>query len=160
MPTNKEMSDVTTEQTFLTGEFFLYPKTKNKYHISVTSARMLWSQEKGKGDCGPDSLMFADIIGCDCLKGKSANDANAYLTVYAYPHRRKFASKKTLRQRQILTVAFESRNSFEENCKEANKWKLLIMSLVRDIHVEFAGTRSMFIKANCVGLFVTSLPAH
>lgn len=139
MPTNKEMSDFTGEQHFLSGDFFLYPKTKIKCHVTVTSARIIWSQEKGKGDCSPDSLTFADIIGCDCLKGQTDKDTNAYLTVYAYPHRKKFASKKTLRQRQILTVAFESKNTFDENCKEANKWRLLIMSLVRNLRVDMAG---------------------
>ena len=123
--------------TLMSGRHFLFPKTKLKYDISVTNLKLTWTLDSPTGST--QSLSFSDILGCDCMKGKSKEDTNAYITVYAYPHRKKFASKKTVRRRQAFTFAFDSKDSFVDNSKDAEPWRNLIMYLSRNIPVRSVG---------------------
>ena len=80
-------------------------------------------------------LSLIDIVGCDCMRGKNEEDTSAYLTVYAYPHKKKFASKKTARSRQPITLAFDKSSSYNENSRGAEQWRVAITALLRGVNI-------------------------
>ena len=142
MAQTQELSDVVTEVTLLSGTFFLYPKTKGKYKIKVSNSSIYWEHTVENANSTKSSkhtLSFNDILGCDCMKGKSKSDVTAYLTTYAYPHKKKFASKKTLRKRHTFTFAFDSKETYEANSKDAEQWRVLISCLAKKVPVSSPG---------------------
>ena len=67
------------------------------------------------------------------MKGKTNDDKNAYLTIYAYPHKKKFASKKTVRQRQTLTLTFSEHNTHSDNERDAMRWRDVLWCLIKKV---------------------------
>ena len=137
MSTSPNNGSAQVETTLLSGRHFLFPKTKLKYDIVVTNLKISWNLDSPSGS--NQVLHFVDILGCECMKGKSAQDVNAYITVYAYPHKKKFASKKTVRQRQTLTFSFDLKSSFAENSNDAEPWVKLINCLAKNVTVNSPG---------------------
>ena len=80
-------------------------------------------------------LSMDDIIGCDCMKGKTEDDKQAYLTVYAYPHKKKLASKRTIRKRETLTLIFNNCDSYDANMKEARMWMNALQCLAKRVDI-------------------------
>jgi hypothetical protein len=80
-------------------------------------------------------ISLDDIIGSDCMKGKTEDDKHAYLTVYAYPHKKKMASKRTIRKRETLTLIFNNCDSYEDNMNEARKWMTVVQCLSKRINI-------------------------
>ncbi len=115
----------------------LYPKLKPHFCVTLTKDGIncipLINGNVAKRTI---FLSLKDIIGCDCFKGQREDDTNAYLTVYAYPHKKKFASKKTARSRQTVTLTYDKQNTFQDNLKEAEKWKIAITALLRGIQLQ------------------------
>ena len=118
----------------------LYPKSRTTYAVTVTTKSIT---------CVPEGLSnlqetekrtieysFRDIIGCDCLRGKTDGDGNAYLVLYIYPHKRKLASKKTTRRRVTLTLMFDQMMSYAENQEAANKWKIMIQAILQGLQIQ------------------------
>jgi len=80
-------------------------------------------------------ISLDDIVGCDCMKGMESGDCSAYLTVYAYPRRKKIGSRRTVRKRETLTLMFNSCDTYDGNLKEAKKWKKVIVCLLKKIRI-------------------------
>lgn len=57
-------------------------------------------------------------------------DISAYLHVYAYVIRNFMIKNGTKRERYTITLTFRSYKSYEENMKEAQKWKRTIRQLI------------------------------
>ncbi|ELT99919.1 hypothetical protein CAPTEDRAFT_126517 [Capitella teleta] len=76
-----------------------------------------------------------DVIGCDCMKGKMDSDPKSYLTVYAYPHKKKFASKKTTRKRQTVIIVFGKSQSRAENEEESKLWWKVIKCILSNVPI-------------------------
>lgn len=125
-----------SEVPILQDELYLYPNKKTKYSIKITNSHIFYNSllEKNarqKYSC----LLLRDVIGCDYRRGKSNTDNSAYLTIYAYPHKKKLIGKKTSRTRETLTLDFSHKNSFEDNQRDAKNWKQAITALINGITI-------------------------
>lgn len=123
-------------EILLTGEFSLYPKSKSLYNISLTSSHIHCvpcAKESSKKSI--ITLSMKDIVGCECMKGKTEDDVCSYLAIYAYPHKKKFASKKTQRRRQSVTITFAAHATRQENEKESTVWRNVIKCLLKKIPI-------------------------
>jgi len=134
-----------SSSVLLEGTFAIYPKTTIEYHVSVTNSEISYvhcmnSHEPTSSKKSTTHVIkFSDVIGADCMRGKTANCSMAYLNVYAYPHRKKLVGSGSLRHRRCVTFIFSRFPSFEENHKDALQWQLVITYLVRKIEVQPEG---------------------
>lgn len=130
------------ESTILGATLSLHPKSKS-FHVSVSKkcitvrpATTHQRQRDSSTDGGSfHQIQLADVIGCECAKGKASSDQNAYLNIFAYPHVKKFGSKKTARQRQVRTLIFDEGKDFQVNNATAIQWKAVICNLLRNIEI-------------------------
>ncbi len=138
------------EKEVLKENLSLYPKTNSVYSVLVTKSAVSLTPLNGKGPSNSSSranrrssvtsnspvLDLKDIVGCECMKGKTSDDKKAYLTIYAYPHSKKFGSEKTLRNRQTITLTFAKHENYMENSQQAAMWKTVLNFLVRNQELE------------------------
>ena len=120
-------------QEFLQGDYVLYPKGKDSFNVIVSqeAINLTPNGTNGKSTLKPMVLKMQDVIGADTLKGKTADDTKAYLTIYAYPLKKKTMSKKLVRKRDAITLTFDKFNSYNENWKSSSQWKTVLNCLVR-----------------------------
>ncbi|XP_045464751.1 sphingosine kinase 2-like [Harmonia axyridis] len=105
-----------------------------------------------------------DIIGCRCLRSKKPerscscqslprstslkvveensvelddSDASAYLYIYAYLLQ-KAKGTPNRRERTIITLRFRSFDKFEDNHREAQRWRTAIKKLINGDHVSYS----------------------
>ena len=129
----------------LEGSFAIYPKTTTEYRVLVTNSEISYVQRTNVHELSSSKkssthvIKFSNVIGADCMRGKTANCRAAYLNIYAYPHRKKFTGSGSLRQRRCVTFVFAQFPSFDENHKDAQQWQLVIAHLVRRIEVKLEG---------------------
>ena len=70
------------------------------------------------------NFQMDDIIGCHLKDTDSVDGINLY--IYAYPHQKKFASKKTIRRKKVLILFFDKHRT-----ELASEWQLTLQSLIR-----------------------------
>ena len=126
--------DPSQQIIILQDELQLYGNKKVLHDIKVTEQCITCVQVAEKN---PKiySLDFKDIIGCDCMKGRLNDDTSAYLTIYAYPHKKKIIGKKTARARETLIICFNRKNSFDENWNDVKVWKKAITALLDGVSI-------------------------
>ena len=133
----------------LEGNYAIYPKLTVKYHVLVTDSQISYvpcvnHQESSTSKKSSEHVIkFLDVIGTDCMRGKTAACSVAYLNIYTYQHHKKFASKDTVRKRHCITFVFSDFPSYEENHKDASQWQLVMMYLIRRIEVKLEGNISL-----------------
>lgn len=128
------------EDSILEATLSLYPKSNyflvsvSKAHITLKPAKANHSQRDSSVNDGKsiNRIHLADAIGCDCAKGRKESDCQAYLSVYTYPHVKKFASKKTARKRQVTSFVFGAGEDFQENYATALHWKAVLCNLIKN----------------------------
>lgn len=140
--------------------FYALSRKQYSYRVSLTPDGLCLTKNGGCDDGSEktDRIPIWDIVGCKCLRnnGKSnscvcrptkttsaadncqvrvpyveAVDCSAYLCVYAYVLK-KVALKNEKRDKMTVTLRFRNSNSYDENSKVAAKWKLEIMTLLRN----------------------------
>jgi len=132
----------------LEGDFAIYPKTTAKYHVKVTNCDIFYvpcvngHERPSSKKPSAHMMKFSDVIGVDCMRGKTSDCPESYLNVYAYPHRKKFASRTSLRSRLCVTFIFSHFSSFEENYKDALQWQLVMRYLIRGISIKPEGSKT------------------
>ena len=127
---------------FLSGELTLHPKPKPLYRVEVTAPAVVCTPLTETGELEPSKALvidFKDIVGCDCLKGKAVTDTNGYLALYSYPKRRKLASKKTVRRREVVTLTFSNHDTYENNIQEAARWKTIMIAALQRLTENIQG---------------------
>lgn len=128
------------EDTVLEATLSLHPKSNyflvsvSKAHITLKPIKANHRQHDSFTDDGKsiNRIHLADAIGCDCAKGRKESDCQAYLSVYAYPRVKKFASKRTARKRQVTTFVFGAGKDFQENYATALHWKAVLCNLMQN----------------------------
>jgi hypothetical protein len=128
----QENGEFAEDGVLLSGEFPLYPKSTTAFTIKLKRDAITWKDQNAKV---AHSFSFKDIIGCDCMKGKTEDDSASYLTIYAYPHKKKFASKKTSRKRQTITIMFKSHTQLSENEKDSFLWWTVVKCLLKKVPI-------------------------
>ncbi|XP_033736835.1 sphingosine kinase 1-like [Pecten maximus] len=81
---------------------------------------------------------MGDIVGCRCRRSKTADDSTAYLTIYAYPFRKRTMSSKLTRIRMDFTFGCNASPSFDDNIRTCAVWRNVVTRLARGQDVAMA----------------------
>ncbi|XP_069124226.1 sphingosine kinase 1-like isoform X2 [Argopecten irradians] len=133
------MASKKSEQ-LLKGAFSLYPRTKPTFMVSLTRMGLTYQNTEEcdeKEDC-IRHINMGDIVGCRCRRSKSADDSTAYLTIYAYPFRKRSMSSKLTRIRMDLTFGCNASSSFDDNFRTCAIWRNVVTRLARGQDVAMA----------------------
>lgn len=142
---------------YLTETFYISSKKNTVFEVRLTD-KGLSLKKQSNGSTKEQTIPLKDIIGCRCLrskrkgKGSSAcactsisgtaqlkvveensgeqdeSDVSAYLYIYAYILKRN--RRGGFRERTTITLRFRSFDKYEDNNKEAQKWRAAIKYLV------------------------------
>lgn len=166
------------EQVFLEETFYILSKKNSVFRVRLTSNGLSLTKETD-GNSKEQTILLRDIIGSKCMRSKrrrpgagscvcsslvgsqqlkvvdensrdlDENDISAYLYVYAYILKQNRRASK--RERTTITLRFRSFDKYEDNNKEAQKWRTTIKCLIAGQvipHVPPASERKLLILLN------------
>lgn len=152
--TRPSRSSTVLEETFYTTS------KKNTYYRVKLSEKGLSLQKESNGSTKTETINLRDITGCRCLRSKKrtggscacrpgalkpqprlvesteviqpfeAYDASAYLYIYAYTMKKARVKGAARRERTTITLRFRSFDKYEDNLREASKWRLAIKCFI------------------------------
>lgn len=155
-------SDTNQNKTILEETFYVLTKRNSVFRVRLTELGLCLIKESDN-HVKEQTIPIKDIIGCRCLRSKKQTtscacqsrttslkvvdessgeqddaDVSAYLYIYAYLLQKSKGSSK--RERTIITLRFRSFDKYDDNHKEAQRWrtvikKLTIGELVNNINV-------------------------
>lgn len=125
------------QENLLEGQFEVFPNEKVLYNVELTRSGITYYPVDGvKSNKTVKYLHFGDVIGCRCRKSLDQKHANkAYVTLFAYPLKKKLFSEKHVRYKNHVTLAYRSESSFDGNRKIVEKWRRVILHLCRQLPV-------------------------
>ncbi|XP_024940800.1 sphingosine kinase 2 isoform X3 [Cephus cinctus] len=145
--------------TVLEETFYITSKKNTFYRVKLTE-KGLSLQKESNGSTKTETIALNDIIGCRCMcsKKRSADscacrpgaskiqlrvvestenflpydeyDTSAYLYIYAYILKKARVKGARRRERTTITLRFRSFDKYEDNLREASRWRLAIKCLV------------------------------
>ncbi|VVD03510.1 unnamed protein product [Leptidea sinapis] len=149
------------EQVFLEETFYILSKKKSVFRVRLTSKGL--SLIKETDDIAKEqTILLRDIVGSKCMRSKrrragggscvcsslvghhqlkvvdensgdlDESDISAYLYIYAYVLKR---GRRTKRERTTITLRFRSYDRYEDNNKEALKWRTTIKCLLENLSI-------------------------
>ncbi|KAL1129400.1 hypothetical protein AAG570_013927 [Ranatra chinensis] len=134
---------------------------KNSLLRVKLSEKGLWLQKESNGHTKTDTISLEDIVGCRCMRSKrfdsakcgwhpgprrrnqskvvdensteqrDETDTSAFLYIYAYVLKKSKVKMTKRRERMVLTLRFYSYDRYEDNIREAQKWKVTIKFLLQ-----------------------------
>lgn len=143
-------------KTLLEETFYVLTKKNCIFRVRLTRNGLCLIKESGK-NIKEQIIPIRDIIGCRCLRSKKQikgctcqsmprsnslevveetsgelddSDLSAYLYIYAYIFQTSKGTNKK-RERTIITLRFRSFDKYEDNNKEAQKWRTIIKKLIK-----------------------------
>lgn len=137
--------------------FYILSKKNTVYRVKL-SEKGLSLEKEANGNTKSETIGLDDIIGCRCMRSKckpgpscacrpsgrkdreaqddkpvqDPTDISAYLYIYAYVLKKYKVTSGHKRERMTITLRFRSFDKFEENMREAQKWRLAIKCLMKD----------------------------
>lgn len=143
---------------YLVETFYITSKKNTVFQVRLTE-KGLSLRKKSNGSSKEQTILLEDIIGCRCLRSKrkrntscacssvpgnesklrvvedssvdlDESDVSAYLYIYAYILKKN--RRRGHRERTTLTLRFRSFDKYEDNNKEAQKWRAAIKKLLAD----------------------------
>lgn len=145
------------DQVYLEETFYILSKKNAVFRVRLTSKGLSLTKETD-GKAKEQTIVLRDIIGSKCMRSKKRypgasscvcsslvgqpqlkvveensgdldeNDISAYLYIHAYILKR---SRRTLkRERTTITLRFRSFDKYEDNNREAQKWRATIKCLI------------------------------
>jgi sphingosine kinase len=155
MPPGSPSPDVPKPTVYLEETFYVLVKKNTVFRVRLTDEGLSLSKE-GDGTSKEQTISVRDMVGCKCVRGAGSgsgaacactslgrrhaaqndesepdsegSDPSAYLHVYAY--KLKGGIRGDGRRRTSLTLRFRSFDRFEDNNKEALKWRTAIKCLI------------------------------
>lgn len=139
--------------------FYILSKKNTVYRVKLTE-KGLCLQKETNGSVKTETIALNDIIGCRCMRSKrrseniscachpsssrkndprvvdensidkDENDISAYLYIYAYILKNCKVKSGQKRERMTITLRFRSYDKYDDNMKEAQKWKSSIKYLI------------------------------
>ncbi|XP_055689294.1 sphingosine kinase 2 [Lutzomyia longipalpis] len=158
-PGHIQLSDKGGERVFLAETFYISNKKNTVFQVRLTDKGLCLRKESGSG-VKEQTILLVDIIGCRCLRSKrrghggsacacsalpgpaqlkvveansgeqDESDASAYLYIYAYILKR--SRRGGRRERTTITLRFRSFDKYDDNNREAQKWRTAIKALIND----------------------------
>ncbi|KAK9502699.1 hypothetical protein O3M35_011415 [Rhynocoris fuscipes] len=132
--------------------FYILSKKNSVYRVKL-SEKGLCLQKEYNGNVKNETIALEDIIGCRCMRSKrfaqkcmwhptsskkylkvvdensmewDETDVSAYLYIYAYIIKKGKVKSNKKRERMVITLRFRSYDKYEDNMREAQKWKVTI----------------------------------
>ncbi|XP_058124883.1 sphingosine kinase 1-like [Anopheles ziemanni] len=142
---------------YLTETFYISSKKNTVFEVRLTD-KGLCLKKQSNGSTKEQTIPMKDIIGCRCLRSKRRSrgsssctcasisnssqlkvveensgeqdetDVSAYLYIYAYILKRN--RRGGFRERTTITLRFRSFDRYEDNNREAQKWRAAIKHLI------------------------------
>lgn len=139
--------------------FYITSKKNTFYRVKLTEKGLSLHKESN-GSTKTETISLNDIIGCRCMRSKKRNagscvchpgasrnhlravesseniqpydehDTSVYLYIYAYPMKKPRVKGAKRRERSTLTLRFRSFDKYEDNLREASRWRLAIKCLI------------------------------
>lgn len=139
--------------------FYILSKKNTVYRVKLSEKGLSLAKETN-GNTKSETISLDDIIGCRCMRSKckpgpscvcrpsgrraveepekeeklntqDPKDISAYLYIYAYVLKKYKVTSGVKRERMTITLRFRSFDKFEENMREAQKWRLAIKCLMK-----------------------------
>lgn len=144
---------------YLVETFYISSKKNTVFQVRLTE-KGLSLRKESNGSSKEQTILVQDIIGCRCLRSKrkrnaasscacstlpgqqnlrvvednsvelDESDISAYLYIYAYIVKKNRRGGR--RERTTITLRFRSFDKYEDNNKEAQKWRAAIKQLLCD----------------------------
>lgn len=141
-------------------EIFYVTSKRNTYYKVKLTEKGLSLQKEHNGTAKIETIALGDIIGCKCMRSKRRNtgscacrpgasksqmklvesaeihqqydelDTSAYLYIYAYILKKTRMKVAMRRERTTITLRFRSFDKYEDNLREASRWRLAIKCLI------------------------------
>ncbi|XP_028029057.1 sphingosine kinase 1-like isoform X1 [Bombyx mandarina] len=154
---NIEGDSVPKDHVYLEETFYILSKKNSVFRVRLTSKGLSLTKETD-GSSKEQTILLRDIIGSKCMRSKrrrhgasscvcsslvgpqqlkvveensgdlDENDISAYLYIYSYILKRSRRSWK--RERTTITLRFRSFDKYEDNNREAQKWRTTIKCLI------------------------------
>ncbi|CAG5088845.1 Similar to Sphk2: Sphingosine kinase 2 (Mus musculus) [Cotesia congregata] len=145
--------------TLLEETFYITSKKNTYYRVKLTE-KGLSLEKESNGGTKTETIALGDIIGCRCMRSKRRNtgscacrptiskpqmrdvefnetysgwdqlDTSAYLYIYAYTLKKARVKGAPRRQRTTITLRFRSFDKYQDNLREASRWRLAIKFLL------------------------------
>lgn len=158
----KSKSEENRNRILLEETFYVLTKKNSVFRVQLAETGLYLIKES-ETNTKEQMIPLKDIVGCRCLRSKKQTtscacqssvsslkvveensgeqddtDVSAYLYIYAYILQKTKNLYK--RERTIITLRFRSFDKYEDNHKEAQRWRTLIKRLIRgddisNIHV-------------------------
>ncbi|XP_053606173.1 sphingosine kinase 2-like [Plodia interpunctella] len=145
------------EHVYLQETFYILSKKNSVFRVRLTSKGLSLIKETD-GSSKEQTILLRDIVGSKCMRSKrrrpgagscvcsslvrpdqlkvvdensgdlDENDISAYLYIYAYILKHSRRTQK--RERTTITLRFRSYDKYEDNNKEAQKWRATLKCLI------------------------------
>lgn len=140
-------------KTVLEETFYVLRKKNSVFRVKLTKAGLNLIKEN-ENQIKTQIIPIKDIIGCRCLRSKKPGnscacqslphstslkvvdeksgehddtDVSAYLYIYAYV----LQNNRNKRERTTITLRFRSFDKYDDNYKEAQRWRTMLKKLIR-----------------------------
>lgn len=140
--------------------FYILSKKNTVYRVKLTE-KGLSLQKESNGSTKIEIIRINDIVGCRCLRSKRRSagscachpnairrnnlrvvdensseqdekDISAYLYIYAYVLKKNRVKSGQKRERMTITLRFRSFDKYDDNMREAQKWRLAVKCLIKN----------------------------
>lgn len=159
------MEDSGQVHSTLLEETFYVTSKKNTYYKVRLTEKGLSLEKDNNGTTKVETIILNDIIGCRCMRSKRKSagscvcgpgtsrsqfklvesaeayqcydefDTSAYLYIYAYTLKKARMKGVKRRERTTITLRFRSFDKYEDNLREASRWRLAIKCLIVGVPV-------------------------
>ncbi|KAF5269962.1 hypothetical protein FQR65_LT05761 [Abscondita terminalis] len=149
---NQVVLNLSHNKTLLEETFYVLTKKNSVFRVKLTNLGLHLIKEQ-ENHVKTQVIPVADIIGCRCLRSKKQRyscacqslsnsslkvvdeksgehddtDISAYLYIYSYILR----PNHNKRERTTITLRFRSFDKYDENYKEAQRWRCVLKKLIR-----------------------------
>jgi len=139
--------------------FYILSKKNTVYKVKL-SEKGLSLQKESNGNTKIEILKISDIVGCRCMRSTRSSpgscachpsairrnnlrivdentteqdekDDSAYLYIYAYVLKKCRVKSGQKRERMTIMLRFRSFDKYDDNMREAQKWRLAVKCLVK-----------------------------
>ena len=139
--------------------FYILSKKNTVYRVKL-SEKGLSLQKESNGNTKTEILKISDIVGCRCMRStrsspgscachpsairrnnlrnvdensaeQDGKDDSAYLYIYAYVLKKCRVKSGQKRERMTIMLRFRSFDKYDDNMREAQKWRLAVKCLVK-----------------------------
>lgn len=153
--------------------FYINSKKKHAFHVKLTQRGLMLSKQCVQGQLNEHLIALEHIIGSRCVKNKAVEkfnscvcgssskceesnetrpvqiDGGTFLYIFCYIP--KLTKKKHYLEKTTVVLKFQSFDTYEDNAKEAQKWRLTLKRMIEAqwcLTYEMPRSRSVLVLLN------------